>query len=107
MTENGLTGPSPQVLAAMRGEDPYGHIPQPTQAYYGQSPEAPVKRGFTAGDTWDGVWNFTHYEGGEKGNTPMPTQERIATFRRRGAEFIVEQQKISHEVRKADAKVRE
>ena len=102
MTDNGRTGPSPQVLAAMRGEDPYGQIPQPSGPY------APTqKRGFTAGETWDGAWDFTHYEGGEKGDTPMPNQERIGIFRRRLSEFSVEAQRLFHEAQKADAKAKD
>jgi len=86
----------------MRGEDPYGQIPQPAGPYY---PQAAPKKGFTAGSTWDGAWDFTNFGGGT-GYTPMPTQERIATFRRRGSEFTVEGERLIHEAEKAEAKTR-
>lgn len=76
-------------------------FPQAQGPFY---PQAPQKRGFTAGELWDGDWDFSHYGGG-KGSVPMPTQERIDLFRQRGAEFAVDLERLAYEARKAQAKV--
>src|SRR5215208_3417379 len=88
----------------MRGEDPYGYLPQPEGPFTPQ-PAPAKKRGFTAGDMWDGDWDFTNF-GGTTGTTPMPTKERIDNFRRRGLEFTVEGERLMHEAQKAEAKTR-
>jgi hypothetical protein len=108
VAENGgRYGPPAHVLEQIRAEAGGYGAPQPTGPFdpgQGQAPPAPRKRGFTAGEMWDGEWDITRY-GGAKGVVPMPTQERIDLFRRRGAEFDIEAQRLLHEAQKAQAKL--
>lgn len=88
----------------MRAEAGGYGAPQPEGPFYPSAAPVPKKRGFTAGEMWDGEWDFTRY-GGTRGVVPMPTQERIDLFRRRGAEFDIEAQRLLHEAKKAQAKL--
>ena len=81
MTENGYTGPSPQVLAAMRGEDPYAAIPQPTGPYNPQ-PKQDLPDVFDAGTFWKVGYDFTAAGVDATGEVPMPSQAKIDRYER-------------------------
>lgn len=98
MTDNGVPGMPPSVLGQMRGESLPPQGPFVPQA-------APVQhRGFSAAALWDGVWDFRP-EVDAWGEIPHPTQERIDTFRRKGAEFAVEAERLAREAEAAQRKL--
>jgi hypothetical protein len=76
--------------------------PLPEGPFYPQ----PSRGGFDAGDLWNGHYVLRPFVEAE-GDVPHPTQERIDTFRRKGAEFAVEAEKLAREADAAQRKLDE
>lgn len=107
MTER--TNGSPSVkLGDWENRPSLGAAYMETQGHYSPEPGHPPgprrAGGFDAGALWDGHYTLRPFVDAE-GDIPHPTQARIDAFKRKGAEFAIEAERLARDAEAAQRKL--